>query len=191
MAYFIDEVGKRGLKAEGKQFFVWDFDARKFSSPVDDAPPKSRMRRCSEFEAKRFNFASNNPGWEDAYDRLNEEIMDYPKPWEAEVIPSVDDVRREVRDNERFIETFEGRIAALLEPLVAYGVDGAGFADGIHRLRKILIVSRELAKTRLELAESIQEATQAKAVPRVCADCEFARTGQGRRLCEECANKAK
>ena len=51
MAYFIDETGKRGLKAEGKQFFAWDFDARKFVSSVDDAPPKSRMTLCSEFEA--------------------------------------------------------------------------------------------------------------------------------------------
>ena len=28
MAYFIDETWKRGLKAEGRQFFAWDFDAR-------------------------------------------------------------------------------------------------------------------------------------------------------------------
>ena len=55
MAYYIDEAGKRGLKAEGKQFFAWDYDARKFALPVDDAPPKSRMMRCSEFEAKKFN----------------------------------------------------------------------------------------------------------------------------------------
>lgn len=51
MAYYIDETGKRGLKAEGKQFLAWDFDARKFVSSVDDAPPKSRMTLCSEFEA--------------------------------------------------------------------------------------------------------------------------------------------
>ena len=30
MAYFIDEAGKRGLKAEGKQFFAWYFDTRNF-----------------------------------------------------------------------------------------------------------------------------------------------------------------
>ena len=97
MAYFIDEVGKRGLKAEGKQFFAWDFDSRKFSSPVDDAPPKSRMKRCSEFEAKVFNFESNNSGWDEEYDRLHREFRDYPKPWKADATPSVDAARRENR----------------------------------------------------------------------------------------------
>lgn len=64
MAYFIDETGNRGLKAEGKLFFAWNVETRKFSAPVDDAPPKSRMRRCSEFEAKYFNFLSDGAGWE-------------------------------------------------------------------------------------------------------------------------------
>ena len=30
MAYLIDETGKRGLKAEGRQFFAWDFCAIRF-----------------------------------------------------------------------------------------------------------------------------------------------------------------
>ena len=70
MAYYIDEVGKRGLMAEGKKFFAWDCDARKFASPVDDAPPKSRMRRCSEFEAKNFNFLSDETDWTNRIDEL-------------------------------------------------------------------------------------------------------------------------
>ena len=57
MAYFIDETGKRGLKVEGRQLFAWDFDARMFVSPVDDAPPKSRMKRCTEFK-RRPSFAN-------------------------------------------------------------------------------------------------------------------------------------
>ena len=77
MAYFIDETGKRGLKAEGKQFFAWDFDARKFVSPVDDAPPKSRMRRCSEFEAKKFNFDSDKTGWTGRIDDLLDVAKDF------------------------------------------------------------------------------------------------------------------
>ena len=77
MAYYIDEAGKRGLKAEGKQFFAWDFDARKFASPVDDAPPKSRMRRCSEFEAKKFNFDSDEVDWTRRIDELLNVAKDF------------------------------------------------------------------------------------------------------------------
>lgn len=59
MAYFIDEAGKRGLMADGKQFFAWSRETRKFSVPVDDAPPKSRMLRSSEYDAKFFNYKSD------------------------------------------------------------------------------------------------------------------------------------
>ena len=190
MAYFIDKTGKRGLKAEGKQFFAWDFDARKFVLPVDDAPPKSRMERCSEFQAKLFNFCANNPEWEADFDRLHKDYMSHPKHWEAGGDPTVDDARRDVLENARFCEALEGRVAALLKPLVAYGVDGAWFADKIRNLQQLLVVSRKMAGIRLELAENIQEAFQTKAQLRECEKCEFARTGQGRKLCEECADGA-
>ena len=74
MAFYIDEAGKRGLKAEGKNFFAWDVSRRKISIPVTDAPPKSQMTRCSDFEARMFMFESAKEGWLEIYDKLNDRV---------------------------------------------------------------------------------------------------------------------
>lgn len=77
MAFYIDEAGKRGLKAEGKNFFAWDVSRRKFSFPVTDAPPKSRMERCSDFEARKFSFESAKEGWLEVFEKLKDEVPEF------------------------------------------------------------------------------------------------------------------
>ena len=77
MAFYIDEAGRRGLKAEGKNFFAWDVSRRKFSIPVTDAPPKSQMTRCSDFEARMFMFESAKEGWLEIYDKLKDEVPEF------------------------------------------------------------------------------------------------------------------
>lgn len=67
----MDKTGKRGLKADGRQFFAWSKETRTFSSPVDDAPPKSRMVKCSEYDAKFFNFMFDPAGWPMELNRLS------------------------------------------------------------------------------------------------------------------------
>lgn len=77
MAFYIDEAGKRGLKAEGKNFFAWDVSRRKFFIPVTDAPPKSQMKRCSDFEARKFMIESAKEGWLEIFEKLKDEVPEF------------------------------------------------------------------------------------------------------------------
>ena len=126
MAYYIDEIGKRGLKAEGKQFFAWDFDARKFVQPIDDAPPKSRMRRCAEFEAKNFNFLSDDAGWE-AQIRDLSHVASLFSDNQLSVIGNLDVefLRKQQRQAEEFRDKWLPKAKAAADAAWRFGVEGS------------------------------------------------------------------
>ena len=60
MAYYIDEAKMTTVKAESKAIYGWNHESRRFDLPVADATPKSRMTRCSEFEARRYLFEQDD-----------------------------------------------------------------------------------------------------------------------------------
>jgi len=62
MAYYIDEVKKTAVKAEGKTLFGWNHETRRFDLPVADSTPKCRMKRCSDFEARLYLFENDPSG---------------------------------------------------------------------------------------------------------------------------------
>lgn len=126
MAYFIDEVGKRGLKAEGRQFFAWDFDARKFVSPVDDAPPKSRMERCSEFEAKKFNFDSDKENWTRRIDDLLDVAKDFSDDQLSEMnAQDLAGLRRQQKAAEKFSDKWLPKAREAVAATQRYGVENS------------------------------------------------------------------
>ena len=126
MAYFIDEAGKRGLKAEGRQFFAWDVAAKKFASPVDDAPPKSRMRRCSEFEAKKFNFDSDKTNWTKRIDDLLDVAKDFSDDQLDEInAEDIDGLRKQLKDAEKFSDEWLPKANEAIAATQRYGVENS------------------------------------------------------------------
>lgn len=126
MAYFIDDAGKRGLKAEGKRFFAWDFDARKFVSPVGDAPPKSRMRRCSEFEAKKFNFLSDETDWARRIDGLLDVAKDFSDDQLSEMnAEDVEGLRKQQKAAEKFSDKWLPKAREAVAATQRYGMENS------------------------------------------------------------------
>ena len=126
MAYYIDEAGNRGLKAEGRQFFAWDFDARKFVSPVDDAPPKSRMERCSEFEAKKFNFDSDKENWTRRIDDLLDVAKDFSDDQLSEMnAQDLAGLRRQQKAAEKFSDKWLPKAREAVAATQRYGVENS------------------------------------------------------------------
>lgn len=126
MAYFIDETGKRGLKAEGKQFFAWSKETRKFSVPVDDAPPKSRMERCSEFEAKKFNFDSDKENWTRRIDDLLDVAKDFSDDQLSEMnAQDLAGLRRQQKAAEKFSDKWLPKAREAVAATQRYGVENS------------------------------------------------------------------
>ena len=179
MAYFIDETGKRGLKAEGKQFFAWSKEARKFSVPADDAPPKSRMVRCSEYDAKFFNFKSDPADWPAELNRLSDVLLGRDGVIAKQDGLSIDDAIKCEEATERFVAEQMPAVKAVVLATWEYGVDGGdagrmakGFLTLLENERGLAANSVELAKYRAEIEK--------------CADCPFAQTGTGPKSCADC-----
>ena len=158
MAYYIDEAGKRGLKAEGRQFFAWDFDARKFVSPVDDAPPKSRMRRCSEFEAKEFNFLTDETDWVDEVDSITDATTDFT----GKMLPKLEDadletLRKCQEEAEAFSEKWLTAAKEAYSATVRYGLEncplGEEARDAVKSIENFVEIPKVLIRAK-EAGES-------------------------------------
>ena len=179
MAYYIDETGKRGLKAEGGQFFVWSKETRKFSVPVDDAPPKSRMLRCSEYDAKFFNFKSDPADWPTELNRLSDVLFGRNDAIAKQDGLSLDDAIKCKEETDRFIAEQMPAVKSALRATWEYGVDGGDCGKIAEGLMSLLETERDLAADSVELAKCRAEIEK-------CADCPFAQTGNGPKLCEDC-----
>ena len=160
MAYFIDDAKKRGLKAEGRQFFAWDFDARKFVSPVDDAPPKSRMRRCSEFEAKKFNFLSDETDWVEKVDSIIDETTSFT----GRMVPRLEDADMETlrkcqEDAEAFSEKWLTAAKEACSATVRYGLENCPFGEEARDAVKSIENFVEIPKVLIQAKEA-GESTQ-------------------------------
>lgn len=160
MAYFIDETGKRGLKAEGRQFFAWSKDTRKFSVPVDDAPPKSRMRRCSEFEAKKFNFLSDETDWVEKVDLITDEVADFTQ----RILPKLEDadletLRKCQEEAEAFSDKWLTAAKEAYSATVRYGVEncplGEDARDAVNSIENCVEIPRVLILAK-EAGESVR-----------------------------------
>lgn len=182
MAYFIDETGKRGLKAEGRQFFAWSKETRKFSVPVDDAPPKSRMLRCSEYDAKFFNYKSDPADWSAELVRLSDVLFGRNDAIAKQDGLSLDDAIKCKEETDRFIAEQMSAVKSALRATWEYGVDGGAEGMIAKGLVTLLENERDLAINSVEIAKC-------KAEIEKCADCPFAQTGNGPKLCEECKRK--
>ena len=159
VAYFIDEAGKRGLKAEGRQFFAWDFDARKFVSPVDDAPPKSRMRRCSEFEAKKFNFLSDEIDWVGKVDSITDETTSFTE----RLLPRLEDADMKTlqecqKEAESFSEEWLTAAKEAYSATVRYGVENSPLGEDARDAVKSIENFVEIPKVLIQAKEAGESA---------------------------------
>lgn len=179
MAYYIDETGKRGLKAEGKRFFAWSKEARKFSVPVDDAPPKSRMLRCSEYDAKFFNFKADPADWPAELNRMSDVLFGRNEVIKDGGNLSLGEAIKCKEETDRFIAEQMPAVKAALRATMEYGVDGGDAGRLAKGLEALLENERELAVNSVELAKCRAEIEK-------CADCPFAQNGTGPKLCEDC-----
>lgn len=155
MAYFIDEAGTRGLKAEGRQFFAWDFDARKFVLPVDDAPPKSRMKRCSEFEAKKFNFLSDETDWVDEVDSITDATADFT----GKMLPKLEDadmetLRKCLEEAEVFSEKWLAAAKEAYSATVRYGLENSPIGEEARDTVKSIQNFVEIPKVLIQAKEA-------------------------------------
>ena len=182
MAYFIDEAGKRGLMADGKQFFAWSRETRKFSVPVDDAPPKSRMLRSSEYDAKFFNYKSDPADWPAELNRLSEILFGRGKAIAKQKGLALGDAIKCKEETDRFIAEQMPSVKAAQRATWEYGVDGGDCGKIANGLVTLLETERDLSTNSVELAKCRAEIEK-------CADCPFAQTGTGPKLCEECEKK--
>lgn len=153
MAFYIDEAGKRGLKAEGKLFFAWDTETRKFSVSVDDAPPKSRMRRCSEYEAKVFNFESDPADWPAEIKRLSNVLADRDQVIAEGGNLSVEEAVKRKAEADHFIAELTPDVKSAIEATRKYGVDGGNIGKMAQELMTLLDFERDLAINAIDIAK--------------------------------------
>lgn len=179
MAFYIDEAGKRGLKAEGKLFFAWDKETRKFSVSVDDAPPKSRMKRCSEYEAKFFNFKSDPADWPTEINRLCNLFLERDQRISDEGELTVEEAIKRKEESDLFVADQKPSVKSAVQATREYGVEGGDVGKIAQNLMTLLVSDQDLAINSIEMAKC-------KAEIKKCAECPFAQTGDGPKLCERC-----
>ena len=157
MAFYIDEAGKRGLKAEGKLFFAWDKATRKFSVSVDDAPPKSQMQRCSEFEAKSFNFKSDPADWPTEIKRLFNRLCDRDQVIAEGGNLSVEEAIKRKAEADRFIAELTPAVESVMRATWDYGVEGGNVGKMAQNLATLLESEHALAINAIEIAKCRDE----------------------------------
>ena len=178
MAYYIDEAGRRGLKAEGRQFFGWSRESRKFSVPVDDAPPKGRMKKCLEYDAKFFNFMSAPVDWKTEVFRLSDMLIGRDDVIAKQDSLSLDEAIKGKEEFDRFYAEQMPLVRDAVRATWEYGVDGGDIGKMAKNLETLLENEQVLSANATDLARCRAELAK-------CVDCPFA-NGKGPKLCEDC-----
>ena len=181
MAYYIDEVKKTAVKAEGKAIYGWNHESRRFDLPVADATPKSRMSRCSEFEARRYLFEQDP---RDCYERiaaLANKIEQMPEHGDIDRI-TVEQAVAELNAAEVFKEEVRSEIRDLQAAVDEYGMGmstaGKLLANSVLLLESKVKVARnaiEIARCNAEIEKCEKgqcgECPYAKACDKTCSFC--------------------
>ena len=157
MAYYIDEVKKTAVKAEGKAIYGWNHQSRRFDLPVADATPKSRMTRCSEFEARRYLFEQDDRKCYERIAALANKIEKMPEQGDIDRI-TIEQAVAELNAAETFKEEVRSEIQDLQAAVDEYGMGmstaGKLFTNSILLLESNVEVARngvEIARCKVEM----------------------------------------
>jgi len=175
MAYYIDENRRTAVKYEGKSAFTWNVSTRRFDLPVSDVSPKSRMTRCSEFEARRYLFEhdpADYVGMGDLLDDIWDEIPDQ----EPDMSQSVEQAEAYLQERAAQRAKFEPHLTNYRNGIQAYVMGISKYGTILESVEEFLSNDELIAQTALQIARGNEQLAELKV--------ELAKCESG--PCEEC-----
>ena len=171
MAYYIDEIKNTAVKAEGKSIYGWNHESHMFDLPIADATPKSRMSRCSFFEARRYLFEQDPRECRKLFMALVNKIELRPEH------PDIDTITvKSASDDLKAIEAFKVEVSPEIQSLQAaveeYGMEMSDTGRGLSDCIRLLETEIELARNSVEIArckDEIQKCEKGQ-----CEGCSYA-----------------
>ena len=171
MAYYIDEIKKTAVKAEGKAIFGWNHESHMFDMPIADATPKSRMSRCSFFEARRYLFEQDPRECSKLIVALVNKIEQRPEHPDIDTI-TVNSASDDLKAVEAFKEEVSPEIQALRPAVEEYGMEMSDIGRSLSNCIRLLETEIELARNSVEIARCKDEIE--KCEKGQCEECSYA-----------------
>ena len=170
MAYYIDETKKTAVKFEGKNAFAWNVETRRFDLPASEVAPKSRMTRCSDFEARRFLFENHPGGYVERLQKLSENV-DTPFELVKNEDLTAEIVEAHLKAAKDLVHRLADEVKELQEAISAYGMQ-------MSNAGRLLSNCSEVLKSNLFIAESEDKIVKLKSHLEQCErgsceDCEW------------------
>ena len=170
MHYCIDDVKNTAVRADGKAIYGWNHESRAFDLPVANATPKSRMTRCSFFEARRYLFEQDP---RDCYERIMA-VADKAKgrsliaDVSAITMSSAEAALRAAEErNEELLPEIQAMRAAVEE----YGMEMSDAGQCLSNCIRILEADIEIARKDIEIAR--YKAEMEKCEKGQCGECPY------------------
>ena len=171
MAYYIDEIKNTAVKADGKMIYGWNRESRMFDMPIADPTPKSRMFRCSEFEARRYLFEQDP---RDCYERivaLSNKIRQIPHSADGNA-STIETAEAHMKYVNEFKEEVSSEILALRAAVDEYGMEMSDAGQCLSNCVLLLENHIVLALNAVELARCKAEIGKCKNGQ--CEECPYA-----------------
>lgn len=152
MAYYIDDLKKTAVKAEGKVIYGWNHESRRFDLPVSDPTPKNRMERTSDFEARRYLFEHDPRKCYERIWTLADKVQARPDAADEDTI-TVERAEADLKDAEAFKEDVLPEALILQSAVDEYGMAMSDVGRCLSNCFKILESDIQLARNGMELAK--------------------------------------
>lgn len=160
MAYYIDEAKKAAVKMEGKLAFGWNAETRRFDIPIAEVSPKSRMRRCSDFEARCYLF-ENDPS--NCFERIRslairfEDEISFEDDFSDITLESAEANLRAMEEKSRALKP---ELTALEKKVVEYGMSMSEPGKCLDACNLLLSKDIEIARLNIALARLKAQQTE-------------------------------
>jgi len=178
MAYYIDETKQTAVKYEGRNAFAWNVETRRFDLPTTDVSPKSRMTRCSDFEARRYLFEHHPKGYAERLNKLSRAVV----PDRDSIDPrdmTTEMAEAHLREAKERNRKWSGEIEELRQAVSQYGMELSDGGKILKNCCELLETEIKLAQNEIELVKLWQEIAQCESGH--CEDCEWAKSCEKRK----------
>jgi len=174
MSYYIDENKETAVKYEGRNAFTWNVSTRRFDLPVSDVSPKSRMTRCSEFEARCYLFEHDPADYVGMLGVLNDMWEDVPNR-DPDMFTSVAKAETFRKECDARRAKYEPYLTNYRNGIQSYLMENSEYGKFLESTEKVLPEYELMSKVFLKLAKGHERLAQLSAER---AKCESA-TEQG------------
>lgn len=178
MAYYIDETKKTAVKYEGKSAFAWNVETRRFDLPTTDVSPKSRMTRCSDFEARRYLFEYHPKGYAERLNKLAEAVAIEREPVDPSEM-TAEIAEAHLKEAKELVRRWSAEIEELRQAVSNYGMELSDGGKILKNCTELLKINLKLAETEAESVKLLQEI--AKCESGQCEGCEWFKSCEKRK----------